>query len=62
MALTLETGLDQAHEQLSSLSELGINLYDVTQELLDEGVENFIKSYDLLIKTITEKKAVLVQT
>jgi transaldolase len=62
IALTLERGLDGAREQLSSLPELGINLYDVTQELLDEGVENFVKPYDSLIKTITAKKAVLIHT
>jgi transaldolase/glucose-6-phosphate isomerase len=62
IALTLERGLDEAKEQLSSLPELGINLYDVTQELLDEGVENFVKPYDSLLKTINEKKAALVNT
>ena len=62
IALTLESGLDEAREQLSSLTELGINLDDVTQELLDEGVENFVKPYDSLIKTITEKKAALIHT
>jgi len=62
IALTLEQGLDEAREQLNSLPELGINLYDVTQELLDEGVENFIKPYDLLLKAIAEKKAALINT
>src|SRR6185503_6845539 len=46
IALTLETGLDEAQEQLNRLADLGINLADVTQDLLDEGVENFIKPYD----------------
>lgn len=62
VALTLESGLDEARAQLNSLPELGINLHDVTQELLDEGVENFAKPYDALIKTITEKKAALIAT
>lgn len=62
VAATLEQGLDEAHEQLHSLTEFGITLYDVTQELLDDGLQNFVKPYDSLIKTITEKKAELVQT
>jgi len=62
IALTLEQGLNEAREQLNSLPELGINLDDVTQELLDEGVENFIKPYDSLLKTINEKKTALVNT
>jgi transaldolase len=62
IALTLETGLDEAQEQLNRLADLGINLADVTQDLLDEGVENFIKPYDSLMKTITEKKTSLIHT
>jgi len=60
--LTLESDLDEAQSQLNGLPELGINLYDVTQELLDEGVENFVKPYDALIKTIAEKKAAVIAT
>lgn len=62
IALALEQGLEEAQEQLNSLPDLGINLADVTQELLDEGVENFIKPYDSLLKTIDEKKAALINT
>lgn len=62
IALTLERNLDEAQAQLSSLPELGINLEDVTQELLDEGVENFIKPYDLLLKSIADKKDALIHT
>jgi transaldolase len=62
IALTLESGLDEAREQLNTLAELGINLSDVTRELLDEGVENFMKPFDALMRRITEKKAELIQT
>jgi transaldolase len=62
IALTLERGLDEAQEQLNSLPELGIHLDDVTQALLDEGVENFIKPYDLLLKSIADKKDALIHT
>ena|SRR5215212_2736163 len=62
IALTLERGIEEAQEQLSSLTELGINLYDVTQELLEEGLENFVKPYDSLLQTIADKKAALIHT
>jgi transaldolase len=62
VTLTLESKLDEAQSQLNSLPELGINLSDVTDDLLDEGVENFEKDYDALIKTITEKKVALITT
>ena len=60
IAMTLESHLDEARAQLNELAELGINLEEVTQELLDEGVENFVKPYDELIKAITEKKEALI--
>ena len=60
--LTLESDLEEARSQLESLPELGIHLYDVTQELLEEGVQKFADSYDTLIKTISEKKVTLVTT
>ena len=62
ITLTLEHGLEEAREQLNRLPELGINLDDVTHELLEEGVEKFIKPYDSLLKTIADKKTALVQT
>jgi transaldolase len=60
VALALESNLEEARAQLSDLAELGINLNDVTQQLLDEGVKQFAESYDLLIKTINEKKMELI--
>jgi transaldolase len=60
VALTLESDLDEARAQLHDLAELGINLDEVTQELLDEGIENFVKPYDELIKALNEKKEALV--
>lgn len=62
VAMTLESDLDEARTQLHDLAELGINLDEVTQELLDEGVENFATPYDELIKTLTEKKMELIST
>jgi transaldolase len=62
VALTLESDLEEARTQLNDLAELGIQLEDVTQDLLDEGVEQFEKSYDALIKIINEKKMELIST
>ena len=59
-ALTLEGGLDKTREQLDQLEKLGISLDDVTRELLDEGIEKFVKPYDKLIATIAEKQAELI--
>jgi len=60
VASTLESGLDEAREQLEQLSKLGIDLDDVTRKLLDEGIEKFNKPYDKLIETIVEKQADII--
>ena len=60
VALTLESDLDEARAQLTRLEKLGINLNNVTRQLLDEGVKKFEQPFDSLIKTISEKQAKLV--
>lgn len=60
--LTLESGLEEAQSQLNNLAELGIPLDEVTQALLEEGLQNFAEPYDALIKAIGEKKVALLAT
>lgn len=55
--LTLERDLDTAQRQLTQLEKLGIDLNDVTRQLLDEGVEKFIKPFDSVLRTISERQA-----
>ena len=57
---TLDQDLDLARDQLKQLSDLGIRLDDVTRQLIDEGVDKFVKPYDQLIETIAEKQANLI--
>jgi len=57
VARTLDQDIDMARVQLEQLEKLGVNLDDVTRDLLDEGVEKFVKPYDQLIETIAEKQA-----
>lgn len=58
--LTIENDIDEARAQLDQLAKLGINLDDATRELLDEGVQNFVKPYDSLLNVISEKSAELI--
>ena len=60
VGLTLARGMDDTRKQLNQLAKVGINLDNVTQELLDEGIEKFAKPYDKLIETIAEKQADLI--
>jgi transaldolase len=47
--------LNKAFSLFQQLPELGINMDQVTQQLEDEGVDKFAKSYDQLIETLKKK-------
>jgi transaldolase len=51
----LEEGVDEARRVLERLPEVGIDLAAVTQQLEDEGVEKFIKPFDMLLERLREK-------
>lgn len=55
VAPTLEDNLDEARQQLQKLADLGIDLDEVTDELLVEGVEKFADPFDELLEAIEEK-------
>jgi transaldolase len=60
--LTLERDLEEARTQLAQLEKLEINLNEVTRQLLDEGLEKFVKPFDSVIKTISEKQSKMIPT
>jgi transaldolase len=60
VARTLDQDIDMVRVQLEQLEKLGVKLDDVTRDLLDEGVEKFVKPYDKLIETIAEKQAMFI--
>lgn len=55
LARTVDADLPGAHSVLSAFADLGISLSDVTAQLEEEGVASFSKSFDDLLKTLTEK-------
>ena len=59
VALTLEQGVDEARQQLAALAALGIDLEEATQELQDEGVDSFAKSFESLMDSVETKRAEL---
>jgi transaldolase len=56
VAMTVESGLEEARQQVDRLSELGVDLDRVTQKLLDDGVEAFAKAFNGLMSSITERR------
>jgi transaldolase/glucose-6-phosphate isomerase len=55
VALTLETELLAERARLEKLADLGIDLDQVTDELLKEGVEKFARPFSDLMESIQEK-------
>jgi transaldolase len=59
-AARLEEKVAEAYAVLDKLSEVGIDLEQVTQQLEDEGVQKFIQPFDRLLDTLEkERMAVL---
>jgi len=58
---TVDQDVDQAHQVIDDLVSCGISMEQVMQELEDEGVASFAKSYETLGQALTEKCAALHQ-
>ncbi len=58
--LTIEDGLDAARQAMDTLKKLELSIQTVTDELEDEGVKSFAKSFESLLETIeTKRKQIL---
>ena len=53
----LSKQLNVAHQQLAKLSETGISLEKITDDLEKAGIESFADAFDRLLKSISDKRA-----
>lgn len=51
----IETDFEAAQQLITSLPELGINLDAVMDELLEEGIDKFVKPFDKLMDSLVTK-------
>jgi transaldolase len=58
LANTLEKDVDQAQLVMDNLEELGIDMAEVTEQLQEEGVVAFTKSFQTLREAIEKKTAI----
>ena len=58
-ARTVDADVEEARQHLAQLAELGIDLGDVTTQLMGEGVDAFADSFDELMSGIAEKVAAI---
>jgi transaldolase len=56
---TIDTGIDDARAALRAVEALGIPMSTVTDELIEEGVASFAKSFDELIASIESQRQAL---
>jgi glucose-6-phosphate isomerase len=56
VAVTLTRGVDQARARVQQLAEMGIDLDAITEQLQEDGVAAFAKSFDALMSSIAEKR------
>ncbi|MFK7993764.1 MAG: transaldolase [Granulosicoccus sp.] len=52
----LTNGLAQAHKDISALSELGISLGDITDQLESDGIQSFTEAFDRLLGVLANKR------
>ena len=51
----IETNVDQAYRLIESLPELGIELDQIMDELLEEGIDKFVQPFDKLMDSLVTK-------
>jgi transaldolase len=59
VAATITQGVDEARRVFAQLSQLGISMEKVADELEADGVQKFADSYSDLLKTIEQKRSEL---
>jgi transaldolase len=57
---TIMEGLDECRQQIADLEKLGISMDVVTAELEAEGVKSFADAFTALLKSVDERRAVVV--
>ena len=59
VACTVNKDVDQAHQVMEDLANVGVDMDDVSRTLEEEGVASFAKSFDELVATLSDKAAEL---
>jgi transaldolase/glucose-6-phosphate isomerase len=58
-ALTLTTGVEEARQTLQALADVGISLDEVTDGLVDKGVQAFCRSFDNVLAALDRQARAL---
>ncbi|MFT6306034.1 MAG: flagellar capping protein FliD [Halioglobus sp.] len=55
----LTRDLAQAHKDISTLTDLGVSLNDITDKLEADGITSFVDAFNRLLKVLSEKRKVV---
>lgn len=55
VARTVDQDIDGARSELDRLAEAGVNMDDVSRTLEEQGVSSFVKSYEEVLQSLTDK-------
>jgi transaldolase len=59
--ITIEDNLDEETAILARLEEVGISLQQITQQVLDEGVQKFVEPFEKLLSTIESRRKEILE-
>ncbi len=59
-ANSVEKGIEEAQQVLADLQRVGVELDFVTRQLAEEGIQKFIEPYDMLMKTLSQRRLQLL--
>ena len=62
VARTIDTGVAEAEATMAALAAAGIDFTAVNNQLEDEGIASFVKSYDALLSGVGSKRSQLAAT
>lgn len=57
VADTIRDGVEDAQSTLDALAGLGLDFGEITDQLLEEGIDKFVVPFDELIETLAERRA-----
>lgn len=55
IANRIESNLEEAYQAIATLPEIGINLNQIMADLLEDGIDKFIKPFDALLASLEAK-------
>lgn len=60
VARTVDQAIDEAKQVMTDLQQVGVDFESVTERLLDQGIDKFVKPFDELIEIVDQRRKAVV--